>query len=160
MQRAPLTAGNADGVTSEDKAVRAWNAELIKMSDALRAKHPDATSLVFSTSEVYNKVLDDPLSYPQTKGLKDTKEFCGTYPDFPQSSTRPAQGCKYGVNEYFWYNNLHPTSPIHDATAAELAKLLSGWPANAGKSCASNDVINATQRQRWGRVGKRGIAQS
>jgi phospholipase/lecithinase/hemolysin len=156
LQRTPLSSGNAEGVTLEDKAVRAWNSDLIKMSDSLRARHPDITSFIFSTIDVYNKVLDDPLSYPQTRGLKDTKEFCGVYPNIPQGNIDYVvpQGsvkneevagdkgqCKYKDNEYFWYNNMHPTSPIHDATASEVAKLLEGWPSNEGKTCKANEQI-------------------
>lgn len=33
--------------------------------------------------------------------------------------------CAYPVNEYLWLNNLHPTFPIHNATAAAIAKQLS-----------------------------------
>ena len=32
--------------------------------------------------------------------------------------------CDYPVNEYLWLNDLHPTFPIHNATAASIAKLL------------------------------------
>jgi phospholipase/lecithinase/hemolysin len=166
LSRTPLSSGNAEGVTLEDKAVRAWNSDLIKMSDSLRARHADVTSLIFSTMDVYNKVLDDPLSYPQTKGLKDTKDFCGVYPNIPQGSVKNGAGkkvggakgaCKYGADEYFWYNNLHPTSPIHDATAADLAKLLEGWPANVGKTCRANEQIKKVGSGNAGnrRLGRR-----
>ncbi|KAK3210311.1 hypothetical protein GRF29_44g2321691 [Pseudopithomyces chartarum] len=37
--------------------------------------------------------------------------------------------CLYPVNEYLWLNNLHPTFPIHNATAASVVKTL-----NAGKT--------------------------
>ena len=32
--------------------------------------------------------------------------------------------CTYPVNEWFWLNNLHPTFPIHNATAASIVKYL------------------------------------
>jgi hypothetical protein len=34
-------------------------------------------------------------------------------------------GCEYPVNEYLWLNTLHPTFPVHNATAASIAELLS-----------------------------------
>jgi phospholipase/lecithinase/hemolysin len=33
--------------------------------------------------------------------------------------------CDYPVNEYLWLNDLHPTFPVHNATAASIVKLLS-----------------------------------
>lgn len=187
LQRTPLSSGNKEGVELEDKAVQAWNTDLIKMSDALRNRHPDITSLIFQTIDVYNRVLDDPLSFPQTKGLKDTKDFCGVYPDIPQASvdrytqamvsrytvshgTAGSQGiskngraetalgepgkCRYKGSEYFWYNDMHPTSPIHDATASELAKLLVAWPSNEGKSCVDNAQVG---KMGSGKVGRRTV---
>jgi phospholipase/lecithinase/hemolysin len=32
--------------------------------------------------------------------------------------------CQYAVNEYLWLNELHPTFPMHNATAASVAKFL------------------------------------
>lgn len=171
LQRTPLSSGNVEGVALEDKAVQLWNSDLIKMSDSLRARHPDITSLIFQTIDVYNKVLDDPLSYSQTKGLKDVKEFCGIYPDIPQGNldyvipqgvgkngeaiTTPGQ-CKYKDSEYFWYNDMHPTSPVHDATASELAKLLEMWPSNEGRSCAANAQISKLGSGKDGKTGSLG----
>jgi len=33
--------------------------------------------------------------------------------------------CDYPVNEYLWLNDLHPTFPVHNATAASIVELLS-----------------------------------
>jgi len=33
--------------------------------------------------------------------------------------------CDYAVNEYLWLNDLHPTFPVHNATAASIVELLS-----------------------------------
>ncbi|TLD25882.1 carbohydrate esterase family 16 protein [Venturia nashicola] len=185
LERTPFTSGNKEKVELEVKAVKSWNSDLIKMSAALRARHPDTTSLVFQTIDVYNRVLDNPLSYPQTKGLKDTKDFCGVYPNMRSSTLdRYTQemitrypiphgiadsrvvsnngknevllgepgSCKYKNSEYFWYNDMHPTSPIHEATAAELSKLLAKWPSNTGKTCVANAQVVKTAS---GKVGRR-----
>jgi phospholipase/lecithinase/hemolysin len=32
--------------------------------------------------------------------------------------------CDLPVNEYLWLNDLHPTFPVHNATAASIAALL------------------------------------
>lgn len=36
--------------------------------------------------------------------------------------------CGIPVNQYFWLNGLHPTYPIHDVLAGQLAKLLEMGP--------------------------------
>lgn len=32
------------------------------------------------------------------------------------------------MNEYFWLNGLHPTSPAHDLMADEIVELLESGP--------------------------------
>lgn len=34
--------------------------------------------------------------------------------------------CLYPESEYFWLNTLHPTPAIHNATAFQIAQMLSG----------------------------------
>jgi phospholipase/lecithinase/hemolysin len=35
-----------------------------------------------------------------------------------------AAECGARADEYFWLNSLHPTTPVHDALASEVAKVL------------------------------------
>jgi hypothetical protein len=81
LERAPLTVEKKDNVsmTREDNAIKAWNANLKTLSDSFRTKHPNVTANVFSTYDVFNKVLDHPEAFPQTSILKNTKEFCTGY---------------------------------------------------------------------------------
>jgi phospholipase/lecithinase/hemolysin len=58
-----------------------------------------------------------------------------------------AAECGARADEYFWLNNLHPTTPVHDALAFEIARMLklSGDVASAfrgafGKKDRSVDV--------------------
>lgn len=36
--------------------------------------------------------------------------------------------CGVPVNQYFWLNNIHPTYPVHEAVAAQIAQLLGAGP--------------------------------
>lgn len=36
--------------------------------------------------------------------------------------------CGIPVNQYFWLNSLHPTSPMHDVLAQKVAAQLTGGP--------------------------------
>jgi hypothetical protein len=81
LERAPLTAEKKDNesIRREDKAVKTWNSKLKNLSDSFRSKHPDIMATIFSTYDVYNKVIDHPEAFPQTLSLKNTKEFCQGY---------------------------------------------------------------------------------
>jgi hypothetical protein len=164
-----------ESVGREDKAIKSWNSKLKTLSDSFRSKHPGVMATIFSTYDVFNKVLDHPEAFPQTAILKNTKEFCNGYARFvshfeheddisagkltrnistPPSLTKPASGCKHALSEYFWVNNLHPTYPVHNATAAELGRFLAGTPANIGKKCGFVDQSTRNngrfaRRDRW-----------
>ncbi len=50
-----------------------------------------------------------------------------------EPSGTPAQdtldaSCGVPVNQYFWLNNLHPTSAIHEVVAKGVADLLAAGP--------------------------------
>jgi hypothetical protein len=80
LQRAPLTVqAGGQGVALEEKAVKSWNADLAKLSDALRSKHADVTTSVFSAYDVFDKAMNNPAAFPQTAMLRDTKAFCNGY---------------------------------------------------------------------------------
>lgn len=43
-------------------------------------------------------------------------------------SEADSDDCDYAVYEYLWLNNLHPTYPIHNLLAKEVAALLVAGP--------------------------------
>lgn len=45
----------------------------------------------------------------------------------PESDTF-YEGCGVPVDQYFWLNSLHPTGPIHEVVAEQVAKLLGAGP--------------------------------
>lgn len=38
------------------------------------------------------------------------------------------ESCVVPLADYFWLNDLHPTFPIHEVLASEVAELLSSGP--------------------------------
>ena len=38
------------------------------------------------------------------------------------------ESCGVPVNQYFWLNTLHPTYPVHDVVAEQVAKALEAGP--------------------------------
>jgi phospholipase/lecithinase/hemolysin len=127
-----------------------WNDKLANMTAAFNARHGNKTkTFVHDTHGVFEAALKDPKVFSQTAGLKNTTTWCKAYEKciLPQivvesllteRSGAPTwytkdPSCAYPVNEYFWLNNLHPTFPIHNATAASIVQLL-GSRASRGRA--------------------------
>ncbi|CAI6314788.1 unnamed protein product [Periconia digitata] len=126
VQLAPLTLENGEyAIENEGKAIELWNAKLKNMTAAFKTKHEDATTLVHDTWGVYKDVIDNPASYEQTAGLKNVTGYCKAYENGAPTWYTKDPSCEYAVNEYLWLNSLHPTFPLHNATAASIAKFLS-----------------------------------
>ncbi|KAL8660178.1 MAG: hypothetical protein Q9202_006774 [Teloschistes flavicans] len=84
--------------------------------------HHDVSMLLFNTNKLFSEAIDNPKVWPQTAMYQDTRGACKAY----ESGDVPAMNyydssCQYRVNEYLWLNGLHPTYPIHEALAAQVA---------------------------------------
>lgn len=82
----------------------------------------DVSVLLFHTNNLFSEVMDNPSIFPQTAIYKDTKDACKAYEqgEVPRMDYFNST-CEYPVNEYLWLNGLHPTYPVHEAIAAQLA---------------------------------------
>ncbi|KAL8996686.1 MAG: hypothetical protein Q9169_003858 [Polycauliona sp. 2 TL-2023] len=87
--------------------------------------HDDVSVLLFDINSLYSQILDDPASFPQTANLKNTTGACGPYEsqEVPSIDYKDPE-CEYAVDEYFWLDGLHPTYPVHEAHAAQVALAL------------------------------------
>lgn len=101
-----------------------FNYRMTKLFDSF-TKDKDVSVLLFHTNKLFSEVIDDPSVFPQTAIYKNTTGSCKAYEqgevprmDFFNST------CEYPVNEYLWLNGLHPTYPVHEALAAQLAVAL------------------------------------
>ncbi|KAJ8118333.1 hypothetical protein OPT61_g664 [Boeremia exigua] len=127
VQLAPLTLNQNDGgyaVEAEGKVIQDWNQRLTSMTQAFKKKNKDANLFVHDTYKVFNDVINNPKAYPQTSGLKNVTDFCAAYANGTPTWYTKDPSCQYAVNEYLWLNDLHPTFPVHNATAASIAKFL------------------------------------
>ncbi|KAL8947374.1 MAG: hypothetical protein Q9222_006340 [Ikaeria aurantiellina] len=82
--------------------------------------------LLFNTNKLFSEVIDNPGIFPQTAGYKNTTGACRAYNDFnlPSMDFWNQTACERLVNEYLWLNGLHPTYPVHEALAAQVAVAL------------------------------------
>ncbi|KAF8852714.1 hypothetical protein BDZ45DRAFT_599510 [Acephala macrosclerotiorum] len=89
----------------------------------------DGTNVwLFDTNTLFNQALDDPKMFPQTSGILNTTTPCGKYASGTPTTDYYDPECGIPVNQYFWLNGLHPTYPIHDVLARQIAKLLERGP--------------------------------
>lgn len=127
VQLAPLTLSKDDGgyaVETEGKVIGDWNARVTKLSKAFKKRHADANLFVHDTYKVFDDVIKNPKAWEQTSGLKNVTGFCKAYANGTPTWTTKDPSCQYAVNEYLWLNDLHPTYPVHNATAASVAQFL------------------------------------
>ncbi|KAF2193797.1 carbohydrate esterase family 16 protein [Zopfia rhizophila CBS 207.26] len=119
-----LSQGN-QSVEAEGVAIADWNKRVGKLSQKLKSKHEDVGEVfVHDTYQVYWDAIKDPKSFAQTSGLKNTTGYCEAYQNGTPTWYTLIESCGIPVNEYFWLNNLHPTFPIHNATAASVVQYL------------------------------------
>ncbi|KAF2830711.1 hypothetical protein CC86DRAFT_378966 [Ophiobolus disseminans] len=123
----PLILNQADNGYAkeyEGYVIADWNSRLANMTAAFKAKHKGVTTFIHDTNALYTKVIQDPKAFEQTAGLKNVTAFCKAYSNGTPTWYTKDASCDYPVNEYLWLNDLHPTFPVHNATAASIVKLL------------------------------------
>ncbi|KAF2266135.1 hypothetical protein CC78DRAFT_531803 [Lojkania enalia] len=126
VNRAPLTLQNGEeAVEGEGRVIVDWNDRLVVMSHAFQDRHDEKPSVfVHDTWQTFTSALDDPSVFPQTNGIRNTTGWCKVYENGTPDWYTYDEQCGIPVNEYFWLNNLHPTFPIHNATAASIVDYL------------------------------------
>jgi phospholipase/lecithinase/hemolysin len=129
VERAPVTLEDvASDEIIEGAAIQEWNGRLIKLVRQLQEKHTDVTIFTLDTYAIFNAVLNNPKVFPQTAGYGNTTSYCEAYANGTPSTTSFNASCGLPVNEYFWLDPIHPTYPMHNATAEQIANLLERAP--------------------------------
>ncbi|KDQ60958.1 carbohydrate esterase family 16 protein [Jaapia argillacea MUCL 33604] len=95
----PLHRKNKVGLRQQMK-YETWNTNLRKGIIPFTTKYPEATAMIYSSWDTFNRVLDDPTSFGFTE--QDTVRGGGA----------------------IWVDHIHPTSKMHDIIAQDMAKLL------------------------------------
>ncbi|KAI4141396.1 MAG: hypothetical protein L6R39_005356 [Caloplaca ligustica] len=108
--------------TIEGPAINDFNYRMTVLFDGFTARHKGVSVLLFNTNSLFSQVIDNPTLFPQTAIYKNTTGSCKAY----ESGEVPSMDyynstCQYPVNEYLWLNGLHPTYPVHEALAAQVA---------------------------------------
>ncbi|KAI8944533.1 hypothetical protein F4801DRAFT_571414 [Xylaria longipes] len=128
LDRTPLIIPQGDSAVSLSKAdVAAWNQKVVDYAKTLKTK-ANTNVWVYDSNKSFGEVIDDPTSHPETAGLKNTTGFCTAYQNGTPAQDTHDASCGVPVNQYFWLNNLHPTSAIHEVVAKGVADLLTAGP--------------------------------
>ena len=122
LERTPRTVDEGpESQTAEKTDIADFNSRLNKLVINLTSTYFDATAVRFDAHALFAQVLDDPSGIPETAGYKNVTDWCQQYMNgTPERDTLVAE-CGVAVNEYLWLNDLHPTYPIHNATAHQIA---------------------------------------
>ncbi|CAN8098146.1 unnamed protein product [Discula destructiva] len=130
IDRSPLTRNRGpekQALQRED--LDDFNGLVLDMARGLKVNHDEANVWVYDSDEDFNKVMDDPTCFPQTSMLKNLTESCAAYGPVgtPENDTF-IEECGVPVNQYLWLNDFHPTYPIHQVVASQIAKMLGKGP--------------------------------
>ncbi|KAI5922461.1 hypothetical protein F4810DRAFT_264852 [Camillea tinctor] len=129
VDRSPLTVGQgSDSAASEKADIATWNGLVEDLAASLKSNNSETNVWVYDSNKSFGAVMDDPSAYEATSGLKNTTDYCTAYENGTSEQDTLNPSCGVPVNEYFWLNNLHPTSPIHEVVALEIADALNVAP--------------------------------
>ncbi|KAI0904397.1 hypothetical protein F4823DRAFT_615111 [Ustulina deusta] len=128
LDRTPLIIPQGDWAVSVSGAdVASWNQKVANFAEDLKAK-ADTNVWVYDANKSFGEVIDDPQSHAETAGLTNTTDYCAAYQNGTPAQDTLDASCGVPVNQYFWLNNLHPTSAIHEVVAKGVADLLAAGP--------------------------------
>ncbi|KAL8718509.1 MAG: hypothetical protein Q9225_004358 [Loekoesia sp. 1 TL-2023] len=124
IDRGPYVAKADAAIEGAD--INDFNYRMIRLFASFTKQHRDVSVLLFNTNGLFSQVIDNPSVFPQTAIYKDTTDSCKAYEqgEVPHMDYFDST-CQYPVNQYLWLNGLHPTYPVHEAIAAQLAIALS-----------------------------------
>ncbi|KAI9699747.1 MAG: hypothetical protein M1836_002782 [Candelina mexicana] len=125
IDRCPGTKRGPMNATLQAIDIADFNTRLLAMGDDVMRSHQDAIVFQFDLNTVFTRSLNNVTFYPQTAGIKNVSSDCSAYQNGTPSWYTFYPNCSIPVDEYFWLNDLHPTFPIHNVTAAEIVKSLS-----------------------------------
>lgn len=109
--------------TLEAADISEFNSRLTKMTQNMTT-YPDSTVFLFDANGLFNQVLQNPTSFTQTAGYRNTTGYCVAYENGTPAEDTFDPSCGVPVNEYFWLNTLRPTYPMHDVLGQEIAAQL------------------------------------
>ncbi|KAM0753253.1 hypothetical protein T439DRAFT_323896 [Meredithblackwellia eburnea MCA 4105] len=114
---APLFQGRGD----LKAAVMDYNTILRRNAVAFQKDHEDAVVLWYDAHETFAMLIDN----APRLGFKNWRDVCYAYTSGTPTGTTYYPECEYPVQQYFWKDWLHPSSPVHKLLALKIKHFLS-----------------------------------
>ncbi|KAG9233858.1 hypothetical protein BJ875DRAFT_377718 [Amylocarpus encephaloides] len=129
VERSPLALANGEAERKiEGEKIREWNERQEMLVRELKSGREGVNVFLVDAGALFTKVLDDVKSFPETAGYRNTTAYCRSYENGTPAPNTMTAGCGVPVNQYFWLNSLHPTYPMHEVIAKEVAMQLKAGP--------------------------------
>jgi phospholipase/lecithinase/hemolysin len=116
-----LSQNNSWASSYSDAAIQDFNDRLAALAYNVQYKYADTTVFLYDTHRAFSQVLAYPYAYSQTSGYLNTTAFCTAYQNGTPNLNTLDPSCGIPVNQYFWLNSLHPTYPMQDVMAQNIA---------------------------------------
>lgn len=119
--------GDKPGVRELHADIVDFNNRFRKMRTDFIKRHSTANVFLFDTHALFESIIADPKSTPQTNRIAYTKGPCPLYdlgigfegmPDLERLN----QKCGVPVSQYLWHDFIHVTYPVHEAIAAKMVE--------------------------------------
>ncbi|KAJ3540284.1 hypothetical protein NM208_g415 [Fusarium decemcellulare] len=127
LQRAPRITGSsasASRIPLIANATMDWNSRIWTLQKRIQYLHSGASTFVYNSYPLFQKVIEDPLQFEETSVYKNTATYCSAYQSGTEDMDTKLDECEHAANEYLWLNSFHPTSPMHKLLAKEVANYL------------------------------------
>ncbi|KAH7377618.1 hypothetical protein BKA66DRAFT_384836, partial [Pyrenochaeta sp. MPI-SDFR-AT-0127] len=125
VHRSPfIRSGGNTNAQANVNAIQNFNNRLQAMIDEFAKSRTDVTTFLFDNFALYNDILNDPQRRPETGVYTNTTGFCPQYSARTYNESSFIPRCGIPQRQFFWLDSLHPTPPIHEAMAADVAKML------------------------------------
>ena len=106
-----------------------WNTRLEKTARNFTSAYDEVVMFFFDTNLLFQQVIKDPSTYPETKGLTNVSGYCPAYAKYGStqvaSPTSTGEGCAGTFEQYLWRDNLHPGLAMNIVMAKEIVYGLS-----------------------------------
>jgi phospholipase/lecithinase/hemolysin len=140
----------ANASAMEKVAIQGFNTDLASMLSGFKKDYSDITYFLYDTNSLFTNILANPSLYSQTQTYTVMNACCQFYANNDAPGVSPANlsdsfaseanptdeslpqsiayspSCGVPVNQYFWFDDLHPTYQVHQVLAQEIAGTLIG----------------------------------
>ncbi|KXJ89832.1 hypothetical protein Micbo1qcDRAFT_212333 [Microdochium bolleyi] len=100
------------------------NQRIAKLAAKVRSDYPDTTMYTYDAYAALQAALDNPKKFPELARVRDTTNVCGAYHDGTPAMNTKLPQCQYAVDQYFWFDTIHPGSSVHNLMAKQISELL------------------------------------